>query len=169
VLEWARRPGPLRVAADQFGSPTYAPHLAAGILELLEMNATGLFHLAGDGCASRWEVAHETLATARTVTADPAAFRLADIDFTVPILPAAAIDFPAPAPRPAFSCLDCGKAARLGVTLPPWQIGLALYITGLLRKHDSAVDIWDRHLPAGCAPTQSKFAAGPGETKGTTA
>ena len=35
ILDRARK-GPLRVVADQHGSPTYAPHLAAGIGRLVE-------------------------------------------------------------------------------------------------------------------------------------
>ncbi len=156
VLEWTRRPGPLRVAADQFGSPTYAPHLAEGILVLVRAGATGLFHLAGEGCASRWEFAREVLA----------APRLTATDFAVEVLPAHAADFPAPAPRPLFSCLDCGKAARLGVTLPPWQDGVALYLAGLFREEDPAVDTWGENTPAGCAPARGAPTADPGEMKG---
>ncbi len=214
VLEWTRRPGPLRVAVDQLGSPTYAPHLAEGILELVRAGATGLFHLAGEGCTSRWEFAREVLAAARAATgapaveqesatkhpaakpwagrrtgpsgdstADPsaqstppqpemapakhpAAPRLMATDFAVEVLPAHAADFPAPAPRPLFSCLDCGKAARLGVTLPPWQDGVALYLAGLLREEDPAVDTWGENTPAGCAPARGAPTADPGEMKG---
>ena len=101
------------MAEDQFGNPTYTEDLAGGIRALAEAGAQGVFHLAGTGCASRYELARETLAlairAARTV-------------------PAAASEFPLPAPRPGNSCLDCSKAAELGVELPPWRDGLARYL-----------------------------------------
>ena len=49
----------LKVASDQYGSPTYVPHLAAGISQLIETEAYGTYHLAGQGGASRWELVSE--------------------------------------------------------------------------------------------------------------
>ena len=37
----------LRVANDQYGSPTYAPHLAEGIARLIATGAFGTYHMAG--------------------------------------------------------------------------------------------------------------------------
>ena len=37
------------VVSDQFGSPTYAPHLAEAISHLIETEAYGTYHLAGQG------------------------------------------------------------------------------------------------------------------------
>ena len=113
VIAWAAGREEIRVAEDQFGSPTYAADLAEGIRALAETGAQGIFHLAGAGCASRYELARETLALA----AVPAR-----------VVPAPASEFPLPAPRPANSCLDCAKAAELGVHLPPWRGGLARYL-----------------------------------------
>jgi dTDP-4-dehydrorhamnose reductase len=110
----------LRAVSDEFGSPTYTIDLASGLLALLSMGATGLYHLAGTGSCSRYELALETL-------------RLAG--FAVPgdltVEPVMAADFPTKATRPANSVLDCGKAARLGVRLPPWQDGLARFVAEL--------------------------------------
>jgi dTDP-4-dehydrorhamnose reductase len=47
---------PLRVANDQYGSPTYAPHLAEGIARLIITGAFGTYHLAGAGGTSRYEL-----------------------------------------------------------------------------------------------------------------
>ena len=113
VIKWAAGGGPLRIVDDQVGSPTYAEDLAAAIRALAERTATGLFHLGGTGCASRFEWASETVALA---------------DLGVQVLPASSSEFPLPAPRPANTCLDCSKAAGLGVRLPPWRDGLARYI-----------------------------------------
>ena len=45
----ARAGKPLRVINDQFGSPTYTLDLAAATLELLERDATGVWHLSNAG------------------------------------------------------------------------------------------------------------------------
>jgi dTDP-4-dehydrorhamnose reductase len=117
VLQWAAGGGPLRVVDDQVGSPTYAEDLAEALRALADRsNASGIFHLGGAGCAARLEWAQATLALA---------------GLEVQVLPASSTDFPLPAPRPANSCLDCAKAAGLGVELPPWREGLARYIRAL--------------------------------------
>jgi dTDP-4-dehydrorhamnose reductase len=113
VLEWAASGGPLRVVDDQIGSPTYADDLAESLSALVERNAPGIYHLGGAGCASRFEWAQETLA-------------LKGLD--IKMIPVSSSYFPSPVPRPANSCLDCSKAARLGVRLPGWREGLARYV-----------------------------------------
>ena len=113
VLRWAAARDSLRSVADNWGCPTYAVDLASEIWALVEGGAAGIFHLAGSGCASRLEVAEEVV-------------RLAGIPCVVQ--PALASEFPLPAPRPARTCLDCSKAASIGVYLPPWRDGLARFI-----------------------------------------
>jgi dTDP-4-dehydrorhamnose reductase len=113
VLEWASRGEALSIADDQAGSPTYADDLAQAFRTLVERNVSGIFHLGGSGCATRFEWAQEAIA-------------LAGLD--VEMIPVPSSHFPSPAPRPANSCLDCSKAARLDVQLPPWREGLARYV-----------------------------------------
>lgn len=117
VLEWAGRYGKLRIAHDQWGSPTYAPFLAEGIVGLLAAGAKGVYHLAGMGCASRLDFAREVVATA---------------GLDVEIEAARAVEFPVPAARPSQSCLDCSRAAALGVGLPPWREGVRRYVRELV-------------------------------------
>jgi dTDP-4-dehydrorhamnose reductase len=38
--------------------------------------------------------------------------------------------FETAAPRPAYSVLDCDRAAKLGIVLRPWSEGLAGYLSG---------------------------------------
>jgi len=127
VLEWATRSGKLRIAHDQFGSPTYASFLAQGILGLLTAGAEGTFHLAGSGCASRLEFAREVITAA---------------GLDVEIESAEAAEFPAPAPRPRQSCLDCSRARALGVGLPSWREGVHRYVQYLLGNVSSGADKW---------------------------
>ncbi|HUU33258.1 MAG TPA: dTDP-4-dehydrorhamnose reductase, partial [Vicinamibacterales bacterium] len=44
----------VRVVNDQFGSPTFAEDLARGILQLIETQAYGTYHLAGGGAPASW-------------------------------------------------------------------------------------------------------------------
>lgn len=111
MLDLARRDGRVRAVCDEWGSPTFAPHLALGLVELVEREAEGLFHLAGGGRASRLDLVRETL-------------RLAGLD-DVPVEPSPASAFPSRVRRPANSALDCSRAAGLGVALPPWSEGVA--------------------------------------------
>ncbi len=117
VLRWADRSNRIRVVSDQWGAPTYAPSLAKGILALIDADAQGIYHLAGSGCASRLELTREVLAQA-------------GIDVVVEAANLA--EFPTAAPRPRMSCLDCTRAAELGVSLPPWPEGLRRYLVELM-------------------------------------
>ena len=113
VLELASRLPALTVVTDEHGSPTYTPDLAAGIVALAEAGASGLYHLAGSGSCSRFEMAVEIL-------------RLAGI--SIPVEPVTSDAFPTKAARPANSVLDCSKAAALGVVMPEWHDSLARFI-----------------------------------------
>jgi dTDP-4-dehydrorhamnose reductase len=48
---------PIRVVDDQIGNPTIADYLAKSVSEMLDKNATGLFHVAGNQPVSRYEFA----------------------------------------------------------------------------------------------------------------
>jgi dTDP-4-dehydrorhamnose reductase len=47
----------LRVVDDKFGSPTYAKDLLGGVMQLLESDQYGLYHMVNKGAVSRLEVA----------------------------------------------------------------------------------------------------------------
>ncbi len=104
------------VVDDQHGSPTYAPHLAAGLLELAADPVPGVLHAAGAGEATWYGLAREIVAAAGH---DPARVR-----------PCASSAFPRPAPRPPWSVLDCSSWADAGLTpLPEWRAGVAAALT----------------------------------------
>jgi dTDP-4-dehydrorhamnose reductase len=98
----------VRVVCDQYGSPTYAPHLAAAIAKLMETGAYGIWHIAGKGAASRFEMTRKL-------------YQLFGIGTVA--LPAATIEFPRPAPRPRYSVLTTVQEPE--ILLPPWEDGLA--------------------------------------------
>lgn len=122
ILASANGSEPLRVVADQKGNPTYAPHLAALLLDVAGRLAAepadglwGTYHAAGSGVTSWHGLATEILARA-SVTSD-----------TEPtVIPISSVDYPTAAPRPKNSTLDCGLLyERFGLRLPPWQEGVA--------------------------------------------
>lgn len=122
---------PLQVVSDQVGSPTYAPHLAATILELArrvvaERDAIpwGVYHAAGAGRASWYELAAAILHEARRQGL-PA----------VPVEPIAASQYPTIAPRMANAQLDCGKLERtFGLSLCDWRQGVAECVARLRER-----------------------------------
>ena len=61
VLGQAKAGAELRVVRLPVSSPTYAPDLACGLIELLLAGASGLVHLTNDGACSRLELARETV------------------------------------------------------------------------------------------------------------
>lgn len=100
----------VRVVSDQYGSPTYAPHLAQALLTLLETEAFGTYHLAGRGGTSWFELTR----------------RLYEL-FSVPtrVVPVATAEFPRPAPRPRYSVMTTIQSPE--ILLPPWEEGLAAF------------------------------------------
>jgi len=111
----AADPSPLRVVADQFGSPTYAGDLAVALIGLVERGARGLYHVSNQGVATWWDVAREALD--RTGFPELALEKVRTQDF------------PRPAPRPAYAVLDCRRAERLGVHLRDWRQALVAYLS----------------------------------------
>jgi len=117
ILELARERATLRVVDDQRGSPTSAADLAPVLWALLDA-PPGVYHAAGDGDASRYELARATL-------------ELAGVR-DVAVEPCTTAEFPRPAPRPARATLDCGRLERtIGRRLRPWRAALADYLEGV--------------------------------------
>lgn len=127
VLRWAREQTTLRVVSDQVSNPTWARPFAEAVAQMLAMGGRelfnwlqerkGIYHLAGDGYASRLEWAQEILRL------DPHP----DEQVVREVLPALTADFPTPARRPLFSALDCACFTQtFGLRLPPWQEALRL-------------------------------------------
>lgn len=116
MLEQARRvragelDPPLRVVDDQRGRPTHAGDLAQGLRGLVERGARGLYHLAGGGEASWWDLARAALDLRGCADIPIRAIRTAELDVA--------------APRPLRALLDCSRAAALGVELRDWRVAL---------------------------------------------
>jgi dTDP-4-dehydrorhamnose reductase len=116
ILTAAERGGPLKVVADQVGSPTWTRHLAQAIGELIETPSRGLFHVANAGACSRFEFA-------RTI-----------VRGRVEVLPISAADAARPAPRPANSALVSSRWQASGLRpLPDWETALADFLANRRR------------------------------------
>ncbi|HUV27728.1 MAG TPA: dTDP-4-dehydrorhamnose reductase, partial [Anaerolineales bacterium] len=109
VLDWARTQSELRIVDDQVSNPTWCRMLAEATTLLLAKSGDnpaawinerrGLYHLAGDGFASRLEWARLIL------DFDPQR----DQQIISSLEPAKTRDYPTPAKRPLFSALNCEK------------------------------------------------------------
>ncbi len=117
ILDRARAGEPLRVVYDEMGSPSYAPDIAQGLLELVKVNARGTYHLTNSGQTSRLDMAKRII-------------ELAGID--AEIEPVTALEYGAPAPRPSYSVLDCSKyESATDHKLRSWQDALEeFYLVG---------------------------------------
>jgi len=124
VQEWAKDRSTLRVVSDQVSNPTWARSLAEITGQLIARGGDdltswvkerrGVYHLAGDGCASRWDWAQAILKNQPP-------------DHPVEILPTVSTEFPTPAERPLYSALDCSLFSRtFNMRLPHWEKALQL-------------------------------------------
>lgn len=108
-----------RVVTDQVVSPTFAEDLARAIWGILDCGGTGVFHAAGRGEATWFEVA----ALAFQAAGARALLR-----------PTTAAEFGAPARRSPYTALGNARLQALRIPdLPPWRESMAGY---LRRLHD---------------------------------
>ncbi len=133
MLRLAESRPEISVVDDQIGSPTYAPHLAAAILEVARSLARpeavtwGIYHAAGSGEATWCGLAREALGVSE---------RLGGPTATVRAITTA--EYPTPARRPANSRLDCTRLkAAFGVEMPPWREGVETCVRQLLSMRSS--------------------------------
>jgi dTDP-4-dehydrorhamnose reductase len=125
VLDWARKKHTLRIVSDQVGSPTWSRMLAEITAQVLakagrESNSwlrerSGLFHLGGEGAASRFEWARAILKH------DPEPEKR----IVKELLPASSSEYPTPAERPLYSPLNCDLFVEtFELRLPNWETAL---------------------------------------------
>jgi dTDP-4-dehydrorhamnose reductase len=114
ILAAARKGGPLKVVADQVGSPTATADLAEAVAQLLETSARGLFHVANAGACSRFEFAE------------------AIVRGGVKVLPITTAEAARPAPRPANSSLASLRWQQSGLAqLRSWRSALGAFLENL--------------------------------------
>jgi len=127
ALQWARQNRVMRVVTDQVSNPTWARMLAEITAQMLArtgqnpvswiQDRQGVYHLAGQGYASRMEWVQEILRL------DPNP----EEQVVQEIQPARTSDFPTPAERPLYSALNCERFQQVfELSLPDWKKALAL-------------------------------------------
>ncbi|MDA7979642.1 MAG: dTDP-4-dehydrorhamnose reductase [Pirellulales bacterium] len=112
ISRFAQTGRPLRVVNDQFCTPSFVPHVATGVKFLVDAALTGnarwgTYHLTNRGAATWFELAEAIVELA---------------NLPVSVEPISTAEYAAPAPRPKYSVLDCGKYRELGgPQLPFWR------------------------------------------------
>lgn len=130
MISLARTRPELRVVDDQFGPPTYAPDIAAGLLAIARRkhaapaNLCGLLHFAAPGRIDRATMAQAIMDESRRQGGP----------FTR-ISPVSTEAFAAPAKRPANACLSSDIATRqLRLDWTPWEKALEQSVRGILAR-----------------------------------
>ena len=130
ILQRAQLGMPLKVVNDQYGNPTYAPHLVDAILAIAGQLTSrpqqdipwGIYHAAGIGTATWYEVALEILVKCEQL-AGP----------SVSVEAITSEEYSTRSQRGTNSQLDCAKLERnFGVRLPAWQTGVRECVERLL-------------------------------------
>jgi dTDP-4-dehydrorhamnose reductase len=106
------------VASDQLGSATYTLDAAQIIMEVVEANRTGLYHLSNQGACTRLELAQR-------------AAEFAGLDARG-VIGKPTDEMGRRAHRLKYAAMDMKALAKAGFDLPRnWQDALAEYIRGL--------------------------------------
>jgi len=113
----------INVVSDQVGSPTYARDLADALMDIVSASEKGnflpgIYHYSNEGVCSWYEFTLKIHEIAGITTCK--------------VSPIAAKDYPAKAPRPAYSVLSKVKIkANYGIHIPTWEESLADCISKL--------------------------------------
>lgn len=121
MLKLARERDELRVVDDQHGAPTWSRTIADTTAMILNQARTGgnawwdvnggLYHLSCQGQTS-WHGFAQAIVNAAGLECR--------------VLPIGSADYPAAAPRPANSLLDCARLTERFCPIPAWDKALAL-------------------------------------------
>ena len=114
LLEWAKKPGPLKICSDEVSVPTYSEDVVTATLAALKRGLTGTWHLTNTGCCSRY---------------DWAKLALKECGIQKEILPARMADFNLAAKRPGYSAMSNEALTReLGIKIPAWEEAVSRFI-----------------------------------------
>jgi dTDP-4-dehydrorhamnose reductase len=115
VVKAACSKGSVEVVDDQTGTPTYARDLGRPIAQLARRRQQGIYHITNSGSCTWYGFAKHIFS-----------FLHMDILCT----PVSSAAYGRKAARPAYSVLDCGKAAaNAGIRMRNWQEAVEEYLT----------------------------------------
>lgn len=107
MLKLGQEKDQIKVVNDQVGSPSFAGSVVLHSMDLLEREGKGIFHISSGGMISWYDFAKEI-------------FYSTGMDTVVE--PVTTDEFPAKAPRPFFSKLNCEKTVRfLETEMVDWK------------------------------------------------
>lgn len=113
ILNRAQQGKPLRVVVNEVATPTYVNDLADAMLQLMQTQHYGIYHLVNEGRASRWAFARHVL--------DVTGYE------ETPIERISSYEYPRASTPPEYSVLR-NFAARLdGIVLRPWQAAVTAF------------------------------------------
>jgi len=116
-LDEARRVPVMRSAGDRFGSPTFSGDVADRILDLLDAEAYGVYHVSNAGGGSRFDYVRCIVDS---------------FGLPTPVERVDSSQYPRIAPVPACEMLDDVNTRFLGFPpLPPWQEAIERYVKHL--------------------------------------
>ena len=114
--------GEVGVVADQIGSPTYTYDLGKLVIDMIQTDKYGTYHVTNEGICSWYEFACEI-------------FKQAGLD--VKVNPLTTAEYPAKAARPFNSRMSKDKLINAGFKmLPSWQDGLKRYLNLILESKE---------------------------------
>ena len=117
IMKAGREKGVLRVVNDQTGNPTNAADLAYHLLRLAIAGYQGIFHCTNNGICSWYDFAVKIIKEA---------------GITAEVYPCSTMEYPRPAPRPAYSALDNRRLREtIGDKMRLWQTAIDEYIVEL--------------------------------------
>lgn len=124
MLKLGREKDRLSVVSDQVGGPTYAGDLAEALFQAFLLNKSKpgmqIYHYADEGVTSWYDFAKAIMEMAGLGCA---------------VAPVLTSEYPAAAPRPAYSVFDLRKTKKeLGLEIPYWRDSLRLVINKLAGK-----------------------------------
>ncbi len=113
MLRLAGSGQPIRVVEDHVASPTFAPYLAARTADLIERDATGVYHAGGGAPTSWFDFAQLIFETAKLT---PRLQRTNEREYRTP------------ARRPKYSPLSNAKLEKFGIApMPPLREAVETY------------------------------------------
>lgn len=114
ILQSAKVKQEVKVVNDEVLTPTPTREIAEKILEFLDVDAFGLFHLTAEGECSWYEFSRVIFDT---------------LGVTTPLRACSVSDFPAPVKRPMYSVLENAKAKSLGLPkMRHWRDSLVSFL-----------------------------------------
>jgi dTDP-4-dehydrorhamnose reductase len=124
MLRLFREKDEVSVVADQWGSPTYAPDLAAAVMAIIDAGSTayGIYHFTNAGRINWHQFACAIYDLAK---------KNGLLEKSVTISPITSTQYPTKAQRPQYAHLSKEKICRtFNLKLIPWQDSLAVFMNG---------------------------------------